>query len=82
MFMLSVKYYFISLQQAYNIFLALYCPNCSTFDIPQVPMCAKKTKLNIRNLKFIMCISFKPCTTYIQRIKVHLSQEDRRHPSY
>ena len=58
--MLSVKYYFISLQQAYNIFLALdlYCLNCSTFDVPQVPMCAKKTKLKIKNLKFIMCVSF------------------------
>ena len=56
--MLSVKYYLISLQQAYNIFLALYCLNCSTFDVPQVPMCAKKTKLKIKNLKFIMRISF------------------------
>ena len=56
--MLSVKYYLISLQQAYNIFLAFYCLNCSTFDVPQVPMCAKKTKLKIKNLKFIMCISF------------------------
>ena len=56
--MLSVKYYLISLQQAYNIFLAFYCLNCSTFDVPQVPMCAKKTKLKIQNLKVIMCISF------------------------
>ena len=43
--MLSVKYYLISLQQAYNIFLALYGLNCSTFDVPQVPICAKNTKL-------------------------------------
>ena len=56
--MLSVKYYLISLQQAYSIFLALYCLNCSTFDVPRVPMCAKKTKLKIKNLKFIMCLSF------------------------
>ena len=56
--MLSVKYYLISLQQAYNIFLALYCLNCSTVDVPQVPMCTKKTKLKIKSLKFIMCISF------------------------
>ena len=56
--MLSVKYYLISPQQAYNIFLALYCPNYSTFDVLQVPMCAKKTKLKIKHLKFIMCISF------------------------
>ena len=56
--MLSVKYYLISPQQAYNILLALFCNNCSTFDVPQVPMGAKKTKLKIKNLKFIMCISF------------------------
>ena len=56
--MLSVKYYLISLQLAYNIFLAFYCLNCSTFDVPQVPMYAKKTKLKIKNLKFIICISF------------------------
>ena len=55
--MLSVKYYPISLQQAYNIFLALYCLNCSTFDVPQVPKC-QKTKLKIKNLNFIMSISF------------------------
>ena len=54
--MLSVKYYLISPQQAYNILLALFCINCSTFDVPQVPMGAKKTKL--KTLKFIMCISF------------------------
>ena len=45
-------------QQAYNILLALFCINCSTFDVPQVPMCAKKTKFKIKNLKFIMCVSF------------------------
>ena len=56
--MLSVKYYLISQQQAYNILLALFCINCNTFNVPQVPMCAKKTKLKIKNLKFIMCISF------------------------
>ena len=56
--MLSVKYYLISPQQAYNILLALYCLNCSTFDVPQVPMCAKKTKLKFKVLKFIMCIAF------------------------
>ena len=56
--MLSVKYYLISPQQAYNILLALFCINCSTLDVPQVPMCAKKTKLIIKNFKFIMCISF------------------------
>ena len=56
--MLSVKYYLILLQQAYNIFLALYCLHCSAFDVTQVPMCAKKTELKIKNLKFIMCISF------------------------
>ena len=50
--MLSVKYYLISPQQAYNILLALYCLNCSTFEVPQVQMCAIKTKLKI------MCISF------------------------
>ena len=56
--MLSLKYYIVSLQQAYNIFLALYCLNSSTFNIPQVPMCTKKTKYTIQNLKFIMCTSF------------------------
>ena len=56
--MLSVKYYLISPQQAYNILLALYCLNCSTFDVPQFVMCAKKTKFKIQNLKFIMCIAF------------------------
>ena len=56
--MLSVKYYLISPQQAYNILLAFYWLNCSTFDVLQVPMCAKKTKLKIQNLKFIMCIAF------------------------
>ena len=56
--MLSVKYYIISPQQAYNIFLALYCLNCSTFNVSQVPMCVKKTQLKIKNLKFIMCFSF------------------------
>ena len=83
--MLSVKYYLISPQQAYSILLALFCINCSTLDVPQVPMCAKKTKLIIKNLKFIMCISFNKvivCTTYIPRIKVHLSRGDRRHPLY
>ena len=54
--MMSVKYYLISPQQAYNILLALYCHTCSTLDVSQVPMCAKKDK--IQNLKFIMCISF------------------------
>ena len=29
--MLSVKYYLISPQHAFNILLALYCLNCSTF---------------------------------------------------
>ena len=56
--MLSVKYYLISLQQAYNILVALYCLNCSTFNVPQVPMCAKKTKFSTQNLQFIMCITF------------------------
>ena len=58
--MLSLKYDLFSLQQAYNNFLALllYCLNSSTFDVPQVPMCAKKTKYKIQNLKFIMCTSF------------------------
>ena len=40
--------YRISPQQAYNILLALYCLNCSTFDVPQEPMRAKKTKLNFK----------------------------------
>ena len=82
--MLSVKYYLISLQQAYNILLALYCLNCSTFDVPQVPMCAKKTKFKIQTLKFIMCIAFNKVgpVELIPRIKVHLSPGDRRHPSY
>ena len=31
--MLSVKYYLISPQQAYSILLALYCRNCSTFNV-------------------------------------------------
>ena len=53
--MMSVKYYLISPQQAYNILLALYCLTCSTLDVSQVPMCAKKDK--IKNLK-LMCISF------------------------
>ena len=48
--MLSLIYYIISPQQAYNILLDLYCLNCSTFDVPQVPVCAKKTKLKIKNL--------------------------------
>ena len=52
--MLSERYYLISLQQAYNILLALYCLNCNTFDVTQVPMCAKKTKLKIKNLEIIM----------------------------
>ena len=56
--MLPVKYYLISPQQGYNILLALYCLNCSTFDVPQVQMCAKKTKFKIQNMKFIMCIVF------------------------
>ena len=73
--MLSVKYYLISLQQVYNIFLALYCLNCSTFDVPQVPMCAKKTKLKIKNLKFIMCISFNKVSP-VQLI-YHESHESR-----
>ena len=47
--MMSVKYYLISLQQAYNILLALYRLTCSTLDVSQVPMCAKKDK--IKNLK-------------------------------
>ena len=64
--MLSVKYYLISLQQAYYIFLALCCLNCSTFDVLQVPMCAKKAK-KIKNLKFIMRISFNKVSP-IQRI--------------
>ena len=42
--MLSVKYYLISPQQAYNILLAVYCLKYSTFDVPQVPMCTKKAK--------------------------------------
>ena len=48
--MLSVKYSF-SPQQAYNILLPLYCLNCSTSKVPQVPMCAKKTQLKIQNSK-------------------------------
>ena len=56
--MLSVKYYLISPKQAYKVLLALYCPNCSTFDVSQLPWCVKKTKLKIKNLKFIMYISF------------------------
>ena len=47
--MMSVKYYLISPQQAYNILLALYCLTYSTLDVSQVPMCAKKDK--IKNLK-------------------------------
>ena len=76
--MLSVKYYLISPQQAYNILLALYCLNCSTFDVPQVPMCAKKRKLKTKNLKFILCISFNKDgpVELIPRIKVHLIQGD------
>ena len=49
--MLSVIYYLISPQQAYNILLALYCLNCSTFDIPQVPICAKKGKMQNSKLE-------------------------------
>ena len=49
--MLSVKYYLISPQQAYNILLALFCINCRTFDVPQVPMGAKKTKIKIKNFE-------------------------------
>ena len=84
--MLSDEYYLISPQQAYNIFLVLYCLNCSTFDVPQVPMCAKKTKSKIKHLKFIMCISLNKSSpvqliTYIPRIKVHSSQGERRHIS-
>ena len=56
--MMSMKYYLISPQHAFNILLTLYCLNCSTFIIHQVPMCAKKTKFKIQNLKFIMCIAF------------------------
>ena len=56
--MLSVKYYLISLQHAFSILVALYCLNCSIFVVPQVPMCSKKTKLKIRNLKFVMCVTF------------------------
>ena len=56
--MLSVKYYFISPQYSFNILLALYCLNCSSYVVPKVPMCAKKTKFKIQNLKFIMCIAF------------------------
>ena len=56
--MLSVKYYLISAQQAYNILLTLYCLNCDTFDVPQVSMCAKKdtiknSKLEIDYVHFI-----------------------------
>ena len=43
--MLSVKYYLISPQQAYKVLLAIYCLNCSTFDAPQLPWCAKKDKI-------------------------------------
>ena len=49
--MMPVTYHLISPQQAYNVLLALYCLNCSTFDVPQLPVCAKKTKLKIKNLK-------------------------------
>ena len=49
--MLSMKYYLISPQQAYNILLALYWLNCSTFDVPQVPMYAKKDKLKNSKLE-------------------------------
>ena len=57
--MLSVKYYLISPQHAYNTLLALYCLNCSTFDVFKVPNVRKKDKkLKIKNLKLIMCISF------------------------
>ena len=56
--MLSVKYYLISPEHAFNILLALYCLNCSTFIVPQVPMCPKKAILTIQNLKFIMCVAF------------------------
>ena len=80
--MLSVKYYLISPQQAYSTLLALYCINYSTFDVAEVPMCAKKDK--IQNLKFIMCIAYNKVgpVGLIPRIKVHFSQGDRRHLSY
>ena len=44
--MLTVKYYFISPEQAYSILLASYCPNCNTFDVPQVPK-RQNSKLEI-----------------------------------
>ena len=46
---MSVKYYLISPQQAYNILLALYCLNCNTFDVPQVPMFAKKQNAKLKS---------------------------------
>ena len=56
--MLPVKYYLISPQYV-SVFYCLYlhCLNCSTFVVPQVPMCEKKTKFKIQNLKFIMYIA-------------------------
>ena len=82
--MLSVKYYLISPQQVYNILLALFCLNCSTFDVLQAPMWAKKTKLKIQNVKFIMGIAFNKVgpVELIPGIKVHLTPDDRRHPPY
>ena len=82
--MLSVNYYLISPQQAYIILLAFYCHNCSTFDVLQVPMCTKKTKFKIQNLKFIMCITFNKVgpVKRIPPIKVHLNNGNRRNPSY
>ena len=58
--MLSVKYYLISPQQAYNILLACFC--IIKLQHIRRPSSAsvrkKKTKLKIKNLRFIMCISF------------------------
>ena len=55
--MLSVKYYLISPQQAYNIllYIALIAIHSTSLKCQCAP---KKTLLKIQNLKLIMCISF------------------------
>ena len=54
--MLSVKHYLISPQQAYNILLALYCLNCSTFTSPKCQCMQRRQNSKFKTSKFIMCI--------------------------
>ena len=57
--MLSVKYYLRHNNRlTINILLALYCLNCSTIDILQLPMFAKKDKIKNSQLE----------TYYVHRI--------------